>query len=176
MTPVISVINNCSVLSDHDIQIVVPALQKQVSLHLAPAWGVNASLVFVPKGHHPAPKTWWFVIMDTSDEQGALGYHDLTNDGYPISKIFVKTDIQYGAKWTITASHELAEMLCDPDLVRGAFIQSDDTTGTVYAWEVADACEDDSYGYQIGGVWVSDFVYPSWFETYQPTGTQFDYM
>jgi hypothetical protein len=32
-----------------------------------------------------------------------------------------------------------------------------------YAFEACDACEADEYGYQVDGVTVSDFVYPSWF-------------
>jgi hypothetical protein len=42
---------------------------------------------------------------------------------------------------------------------------------------ICDACEDDSYGYTIDNVTVSDFVYPSWFEGFRSeSSTQFDRM
>ncbi len=75
------------------------------------------------------------------------------------------------------ASHELLEMLIDPDINLTAFVQPTPTEGKLYAYEVCDACEADEYGYTIGTVLVSDFVYPAWFELL-PTSTgtkQYDY-
>jgi hypothetical protein len=37
----------------------------------------------------PAPDGWWLVFLDNSDQAGALAYHDLTNEGLPLSKVFV---------------------------------------------------------------------------------------
>lgn len=172
----VSVINQCTVLHDTDIQKVVAALQIQVSQHFAPVWGVDATLTYVPKNHKPAPKTWWLVMLDTSDEAGALGYHDLTPDGLPIGKVFAKTDLHYGASWSVTMSHELLEMLADPSCSLCYFIQPDDNSGTLYCAEVGDPVEADHLGYKINGIQVSDFIYPAWFEPYQPKSTQFDYM
>ena len=46
----------------------------------------------------------------------------------------------------------------------------------LYAYEVCDACEADSAGYNIDGSLVSDFVYPAWFESFRKPGSaQFDY-
>jgi len=50
------------------------------------------------------------VILDDSDQAGALGYHDLTSDGLPIGKVFAASDLKAGTSWTVTASHELLEM------------------------------------------------------------------
>ena len=47
--------------------------------------------------------------------------------------------------------------------------------GRLYAYETADACEDDSLGYKIGDTLVSDFVFPAWFEESAASGAQFDY-
>jgi len=49
------------------------------------------TLPFIPKNQMPAAGSWWLVFLDNSDQAGALAYHDLTNDGLPISKVFVKT-------------------------------------------------------------------------------------
>jgi hypothetical protein len=172
----ISVINASSVLSDADIQKVVPALQTQVHRDFAPAWGIDAELNFVPHGKRPAPNTWWLAVLDNSDQAGALGYHDITRQGLPLGKVFAKSDMQFGLQWSVTASHELLEMLADPDINLTAFVQKDMEHGRLFAYEVCDAVEADELGYQIDGVQVSDFVFPSWFESFRKSnGTQFDY-
>ncbi|MBI3810738.1 MAG: hypothetical protein HY283_00820 [Nitrospirae bacterium] len=172
----IAVINACTVLTDKQVGTAVPALQTQVHRDFAPAWGIDADLLFVPKGKKPPQGSWWLVILDTSDQAGALGYHDLTKEGLPLGKVFARSDIQYGYQWTVTASHELLEMLGDPDINLTAFVQPNAKTGTLYAYEVCDACEADSFGYKINGTLVSDFVYPAWFESFRKKGgTQFDY-
>jgi hypothetical protein len=176
VTTQISVINESTVLTDADVNPVVTALQQQVSNDFGPVWGVDAELKMIPQGSQPPSGTWWLVILDDSDQAGALGYHDLTPDGLPIGKVFAASDLKAGTSWTVTASHELLEMLADPNINLSVFVQNADTTGSLYAYEVCDACEDDSFGYQINNVLVSDFVYPTWFETFRTQGTQFDRM
>jgi len=172
----IAIINSSTVLTDDQVKAVVPALQTQVHRDFAPAWGIDADLSFVPGKNNPPSGMWWIAILDDSDQAGALGYHDLTHDGLPLGKVFAGSDMKYGYNWTITASHELLEMLGDPDIKLTAFIQKDEKTGILYAYEVCDACEADQYGYKIDGIMVSDFVYPSWFESFRQKGsTQFDY-
>ena len=161
----VSILNRSTVLTDNQVQAVVPALQIQVHRDFAPPWGTDADLTFVPKSKKPDPKSWWVVILDNSDQAGALGYHDLTTTGLPLGKVFAATDKQYGSQWTVTASHELLEMLGDPEINLTVFVQNSNTAGRLYAYETADACEADSDAYQINGVLVSDFVYPAWFES-----------
>src|SRR3989454_12821143 len=171
----ISVINPRTVLSDDQIRPVVAALQKQVSQHFAPAWGTDARLTFVPKGHQPAPKSWWLAILDNSDQAGALGYHDLTNEGLPLGKVFAGSDVAYGYQWSVTASHELLERLADPDLNLAAYVEQPNGGMRLYAYEVCDACEAEQFAYKTDGVLVTDFVYPAWFESFRKAGsTQFD--
>jgi|ERR1700693_1336851 len=172
----IAVINASTALTDHQVESAVPDLQTQVHRDFASAWGVDADITFVPKGAKPAPGAWWIVILDSSDQAGALGYHDLTKEGLPLGKVFALSDIQNGYQWTVTASHELLEMLADPDINLTAFVQTNATSGVLYAYEVCDACEADAFGYRIGKTLVSDFVYPAWFESFRTKGsTQFDY-
>jgi len=175
-TTQISVINESTVLTDADVNPVVTALQQQVTNDFRSVWGIDAELKMIPHGTQPPTGTWWLVILDDSDQAGALGYHDLTSDGLPLGKVFADSDLKAGTSWTVTASHELLEMLADPNLNLTVFVQNANTTGTLYAYEVCDACEDDSYGYQINNILVSDFVYPTWFESFHPQGTQFDRM
>jgi len=172
----ISFINRSTVLKDAEVQAAMPALQTQVSRDFYPAWGVDADLHFVGLAGKPAAGTWWLTVFDNSDVADALGYHDLTPDGLPIGKVFAGSDIQDGQSWTVTASHELLEMLGDPDINLTAFVQSSDTSGKLYSYEVCDACEADELGYEIGDTLVSDFVFPAWFETFRKkNSTQFDF-
>lgn len=137
---------------------VVAALQVQVDRDFLPLWGVRAQLV---AGGRKPRGAWQVIVLDNSDQAGALGYHDLTTTGQPLGKVFAATDKQYGLSWTVTLSHELLEMLVDPDVNLCAL---DEARSRLYAYEVCDPVEDDSLGYDINGVQVSDFVAPQWFE------------
>lgn len=151
----IAVTNQSTILSDEDVAAAVAALQHQVTYHFEPHWNEGASLLFEPAVH---PDTWNVVILDDSDQAGALGYHDF-DPGHPVAKVFAKTDQHYGLSWTVTASHEVLEMLADPDVSRAY------QTGNArfHALEVGDPVEADADGYAINGVLVSDFILPAWF-------------
>lgn len=155
-SPVIAVVNESTVVTDVDLVTAVAALQHQVAYDFKRHWGVGCKLEIrdsVPSN------AWGLVILDDSDQAGALGYHDVTAADLPLAKVFAKTDKDYGYNWTITASHELLEMLGDPYVDAAVQVGSQ----TFYALEVADAPEADNYGYDINGVTVSDFVLPEWF-------------
>ncbi|MBV8889004.1 MAG: hypothetical protein JO305_04980 [Alphaproteobacteria bacterium] len=138
----------------------IPAFDQQWNKDLQAIWGVGtASFAFSPKGQTPAAGTWWVVFLDDSDQASALAYHDLTNDGLPISKVFVKTILGDKSSVSVGATHEICEMAVDPWL-NSAY---QDPQGTFWAGEVCDPVEDDQYGYEIGGVLVTDFVTPNWF-------------
>lgn len=176
MTISIAIQNASTVVSDTEAAAAVVALQTQVTRDFAPIWGITASLVYIPKGHAPPSSSWVLAILDNSDEAGALGYHDITSSGKPLGKIFAKTDQQYHLSWTVTASHELFEMLVDPWVNLTVFNQTAAARGRLFAYEVCDACEDDTFGYQINSVLLSDFVTPAWFEGWRaPGSTKFDY-
>lgn len=154
----IAIMNRSTVMTDEAVKKVVDALQIQVSRDFAPIWGVDAALTFVGlKGKAPSG-AWQLVVLDTSDQAGALGYHDVTATGQPLGKAFVKSDLDNGYQPSVTISHELLEMLADPEINLSASVGN-----RLYAYEVCDPCEADQYGYKIGDVLVSDFVTPAWF-------------
>src|SRR5215467_2400669 len=85
---------------------------------------------------------------------------------------FREDHIQAGDRVSVTLSHEVLEMLGDTDI--NLMVQKGPRG---YAYEVCDAVEDDSLGYDINGVRVSDFVYPQYFETFWHKGaTKFDHL
>jgi hypothetical protein len=157
--PVIAITNQSTVVSDNDVQRLLPALQKQVSSDFFAYWNQDGALTWLPKDN-PLTAGWWqIVVLDDPDEAGALGYHELSSVGTPLGKVFAKLDINSGSSWTCTLSHELLEMLADPDINLCA--QADD--GKIYSYEVGDPVEADILGYEIDGVLLSDFVTPKWF-------------
>jgi hypothetical protein len=158
--PQIAVINESTDITDAEVQSYLPAFGQQWNQDLLPVWGVDAAtFAFVPPNQAPASGTWWVVFLDDSDQAGALAYHDLTDEGLPISKVFVKTIKADNASVSVGATHEICEMAVDPWL-NSAY---QDPQGIVWAGEVCDPVEDDQYGYEIGGVLVTDFVTPNWF-------------
>ena len=158
--PQIAVINESTAISDTDVQAMLQAFDQQWNKDLEPIWSVEAAtFTFVPKGQTPAAGPWWVVFLDDSDQANALAYHDLTNEGLPISKVFVKTILSDKASVSVGATHEICEMAVDPWL-NSAY---QDPQGVFWAGEICDPVEDDQYGYQIGAVLVTDFVTPNWF-------------
>ncbi len=172
-TAPIAVINQSTVLTDKQITAAaLNAFQIQVTSHFAPVYNVNASLKFYPKGITPPATSWQAVIFDNSDQADALAYHELTNNGLPLAKIFAKTEMDNGYSWTVSFTHELLEMLADPWCTLAS---QDPNTNLFYAYEVCDPVEDDQYGYLINKILVSDFIWPSWFDPY-PLAHRFDQM
>lgn len=156
----IAVINESTAISDADVQAMLPAFTQQWNRDLQPIWGVeDATFTFVPQSQSPAAGSWWVVFLDDSDQANALAYHDLTNDGLPISKVFVKTILADNASVSVGATHEICEMAADPWL-NSAY---QDPQGVFWAGEICDPVEADQYGYQIGDILVTDFVTPNWF-------------
>ena len=156
--PHIAIINHSTVVSDQDGEAMTTALQKQVTKDFGPLWGCSADLLFVGNGHKAPKDAWWLAILDNSDQADALGYHDITPAGKPLGKAFAKSDIDNGYIVSVTVSHELLEMLADPEINLCAQVGP-----RLYAYEVCDPCEADEFGYKIDGVVVSDFVTPAWF-------------
>jgi hypothetical protein len=156
----IAVINEATAIGNTEIQKMLPAFTQQWNKDLQPVWGVeDATFRFFPTGQAPPVGSWWMVFLDNSDGPRALAYHDLTNDGLPLSKVFVKTILADNASVSVGATHEICEMAVDPWL-NSAY---QDPDGVFWAAEICDPVEDDRYGYMIEGTLVTDFVTPNWF-------------
>lgn len=158
--PTIALINASTLVPDDEAAKVRDALNWQMDEGFSAAWALNCNVEFVPKGRKPKKKdAWWLVIIDDSDWAGALGYHDLTDDGFPAGKVFVRDSHRYGEPWSVTASHELLEMIADPYLKD---MSGPEENGLFYCREVCDAVQDESYQ-APNGVEVSNFMLPAWF-------------
>lgn len=152
-----------------DLETLVAAMQAYVDEAIVPVWHTPAKLVRTTGFIEGA---WAMVFLDDADQPGALAYHDLTPDGWPLAKVFVRTSIQNGDQVSVAASHELVEMLVDPAI--NLMSTGPDKTA-MYAYESADPVEQLSFA--VRGVAMSDFVYPSYFEDFRkPGSTRFDHM
>lgn len=143
------------------------ALNEQVQADFAPIWHVRATVGVYAE---VPPNTWALIVQKELDEPGALGYHTDANN-VPVSYIAGGTD------WTVTASHELLEMLADPwgsrmhraRIPAGLEDKWDDIglphehSYVHYLLEVCDPPEATSY--EAGGIAVSDFLLPGWYRS-----------
>jgi len=167
-TPTIACFNQASTPLGMDVDKLLAAMQKYVDTCVAPVWGTPARLL---KTTGFLPGAWAMVFLDRADAPGALAYHDLTPDGLPLSKVFVETILDDAASVSVAASHELVEMLVDPAI---NLYSIGPNPRWLYAYESADPVEDVSFA--IDGIAMTDFVYPSYFESFRKArSTQFDY-
>ena len=133
-----------------DITAYLEAQQAQIDLDFSPAWGGSAVIDQSPGG-------WPVYLLDTSDVQNALGYHDVDRSGIPYAKVFLQTAKSVGVAWQSVASHEVLEVLGDSN----ANTTDLGADGCQWVQEVGDPVEDKSYTRL--GVTLSDFVTPNWF-------------
>lgn len=158
MSNSIVIINVDTDIRHVDIVKAAAALQRQVLEHLYPVWHVDATVRAADEANPARDDEWHFELRKVPTIDGALGFHDVTDNGKPRLYDFPELDAADGVPWTVTASHEILEALVDPWLRRA----SQDDNGVFWAAEVGDAVEADTYS--IDGVMVSNFSYPEWFE------------
>lgn len=142
-----------------DLSVHLPAWQEYLDRFVCPAWHLDKfHLNFCPTVKAADPSHWWIVVNGHSDVSGALGYHAVQPNGMPFSRIFAADDIANGNDLSVTLTHELAEMVVDPQTTKMVTIQ-----GRVYIVEVCDAVESDLLAFDVQGTKCSDFVLPSYF-------------
>jgi hypothetical protein len=152
-----------------DFDALIAAMQKFVDDHLAPVWGTPGKLL---KSTGFLKGAWAIVFLDSARDAALEGYHDVTPEGLPMSKVFVRNILKQKDQVSVAASHELAEMLIDP----GANLYSaGPKANRLYDYEVADPVEE--LFFEVNGIPMTNFVYPSYFETFHKKGsTRFDHM
>src|ERR671924_76650 len=90
-----------------DVAGVAAALQRQAARDFAPVWDVRATVDAFPALDDVPIGYWPMIIRDDIGFEGAAGIH-LDKDGQPFALI------TFGDSWSLTASHEMLEMLGDP--------------------------------------------------------------
>ena len=170
--PTIAIIRDTSIVTDDWVAGFAKAQQIQIDRDFRPLWHLGATVVFVAAGQVVPAGAWQVWLMDHSDQADALGYHDLAA-GLPVAKVFIADDMADGASPSVTISHEILEMLGDPNVNQTVTFSERDGTTWEYAYEVCDACEDDQFGDKIGDYLMTDFVLPTWFDLTRSGPTSF---
>src|SRR6266851_4694244 len=166
MTQSVIIVNASHLLMDEQARAYAPVLQMQVDRDFIPAWGSRATAVKISFASasdipHLDPRSWPIFLNNHSNDPGALGWHD-DQDGRIFSRVFVGDCLRAGLDWGVTLSHELLELILDPDIKR-VWSMPD---GRLAALEACDAVESDDQAY-VGmvGLRVSNFVLPAYFST-----------
>jgi hypothetical protein len=161
------------------MQSVAAALTIQVTRDLPQFWDVQANVTYLPKASK-IPAGVWPIFLVKSLPPGEGGFH-MDKHNQPYAKVIASSASD---EWTIDASHELVEMLVDPNgnrLQNSTSIEIDgkkiqDGTGEfAYLVEACDPCEADNYAYAIQGVAVSDFITPHFYDPIATTGTRYSF-
>ncbi|WP_185626095.1 phospholipase D-like domain-containing protein [Burkholderia cenocepacia] len=155
---------------------VAQALNLQVSRDLAPLWNVAGTVVALESVDRLDPGLWPVYVVDEVPE-GTAGFH-LTEHNQPYAIV------QSGDTWSISASHEVLEMLVDPsgnrltasNAVTIIDNEVQDGDGKVeYLVEICDPSEDAAYAYLIDEVLVSDFYTPHYFDPAGSSGARYSF-
>jgi hypothetical protein len=155
----VALVDASGTIDPSDLAEVAGALNEQVQSDIAPAWKVAATVGAYPQ----APQgTWRIELRETIEAEDAAGFH-ADERGQPYAQVALGD-----GGWTVTASHELVEMLVDPfgSRLHGATALSGWEGGSPrvkYLMEPADPCE--RVEYEVGGVPLSDFVLPSFYRS-----------
>lgn len=158
--PTIACFNDATTALGVDLDELISAMQAYVDQYVVPVWGTPAKLI---RSTGFVPGAWAIVFLDDADQPNALAYHDLTPDGLPQSKVFVRTTLANHDLVSVSASHELVEMLVDPAI---NLMTTGPDAELVYAYESADPVEE--LNFEVDGIAMSDFVHPAYFEAFHP--------
>ena len=173
---VIAVLNKSTLVSNAEVERMTRAVAVQAREHAAKAWDLKPpKVVYRNSEAETEPGAWKVVVFDDADLAGALGYHSDGPDGLPYGKVFVKITQQHNMPISGVLSHEVLEIMMDPQVNYWADNWNDNLS---YALEVADPVESDSYNIDVDGVpvAVSNFVLPAWFDPIPPFGAKFDWL
>jgi hypothetical protein len=162
-----------SEVPDHDpgdVARVTAALQRQAIRDFRPVWDVEATVDSFPKLEDVPVGYWPILIQEDINTPGAAGIH-LDKDGQPFALVAMSDS------WSLTASHELLEMLADPfgnRLVPGQSPKRGQ--GRVeFLVEVCDPSEADEFGYTVNDILMSDFYTPHFFDPVKADGVRYSY-
>lgn len=162
-------VNESSVLAPAQAWNIAWALDYQGTYHYGRSgWRSDVRCVYALGGANARIPAGGAILhaLDTSDQQGALGYHDEDGNEVPYGRFFVKTALADGQQPSEVASHEFLELLTD-EHVNLTALTGDQSK--LYALEVGDPVQ--GTGYDVGepegrvtGIRVANFVLPPYFD------------
>ncbi len=165
----IGVVSKVKEINVSQLQKIVAAINKQLTLHFSPYWAIDAQAqVFaevsqIPSGYFPVT-----VEYDIDEDLG--GYHGVDKNGVPFGKV------KYSSRTSYVLSHEILEIVHNPYLkkFRKTTGYKENEDDPLFVEEVADAT--DGKGYTIDGFEVSNFITPDWFNKVHQEGIKYDFL
>jgi hypothetical protein len=151
-----------------ELKRVMRAVNTQIKRDFVPYWGMPCTLVGAnaPPSAKDLPDVQDACVLylqKTVDVEDALGYHDKNAAGIPFGVVFTDLAEQLNEPWSVTFSHEVLELIGDPEanlLAMGP--RPKPPAGDVFHWfEMCDAVQAETY--KISSVEVSNFVLPFYF-------------
>lgn len=160
----------------------VMAVQRQLDEHFRPAWGCQATLMLrrapnLTRGCFaedlpdvdgilyisPKFKVMKEPALENRRIDGTSAFHFEQHGGIPCGFVFPEIAALAGTSWSVLLSHEILEMVIDPDvnlLVGGVHPPSKKTI--LLSYEICDPVQSSSY--DLSGVEVSNFVLPQYYK------------
>ena len=113
---------------------------------------------------------WPMIVKDDIGQPGAAGVH-LDKDGQPFALI------EMSDSWSLTASHEMLEMLADPfgNRVIAGRSPKQGQGRVEFLVEVCDPSEAAQFGYTSNDILVSDFYTPHFFDPVHSAATRYSF-
>lgn len=174
------VIGNLSNIPQATLGPVLTAIQTQINRDFQREWGVTTILVAqqmtAPVKLDAEQDAVIYLGNSAQDPitgvDGLFGYHSNTNPGVPYGFVFLDVCGMRNQPWSVTLSHEVMELLADPQACTRVVGPDPTTVGApnvAFELEVCDATEMDSYS--IGNVKVSNFVTQRYFGRNGPSAS-----
>jgi hypothetical protein len=160
----VALVSQTRKISHVELRHVAAAFDRQVREHFTPLWHLNAQVKAFRKPGDVPTDHWPVTIRDQIEAEGAISYHSV-NKGRPFVEVSYTLAEQYASKWTFSASHDLLEMLVDPNAnrtIKAPAIVPGKNYDVTYPVQVCDPCANARYGYEIEGVLVADFTTPDY--------------
>jgi hypothetical protein len=164
----IALVSETPAIDFAELAAVAGALQKQVVRDFGPIWGIEAVVTAYASLEHLPLDCWPVIIKDDLTRPDAAGYHE-DDLGEPYALVRRSND------WSVTASHEMLEILADPwgrHMVAGPSPRNPDSR-VKFLVEVCDPCSDASY--KVNGIAVSDFYTPRFFDPVEARSVRYSY-
>ncbi len=166
----VALVSETDQLSFEELAPVSAALQKQATRDFGPLWAVDATVDAFASLEDIPLDYWPVMIRDDIGVDGAAGVHE-DKDGQPFALV------QMSNQWSLTASHEVLEMLADPygrRLIAGPSPKPGQGR-VLFLVEVCDPSEDAAFAYTVNGVTVSDFYTPHFFDPVTSAGVRYSF-
>jgi len=169
----VALVSESAQIKASDLTQVSAALQKQATRDLVQFWNIKPTVDAFPRLEDVPLGYWPIIVMDDIEQPGAAGVH-LDKNGQPFALVTASAQRDV---WSLTASHEMIEMLVDPfgnRLVAGDSPKPDQ--GRVqFLVEACDPSEAAQFAYTVNGILVSDFYSIRFFDPVAAPGVRYSF-